>query len=96
MDVAPKTFLRTPARRRGWGRVIALALGLVVLSARFAYGGEPIQLESVVVAPGDSLWSIAQAHYAGDPRPHVDAIIRLNHLASPVVVPGETLQIPRV
>jgi hypothetical protein len=96
MDAAPKPFLRTQNRRRGWGRVVILAAGLLLVSARLAYGDEPVQVQTIVVAPGDSVWSIAQAHYAGDPRPRVDQIIRLNHLGTPVVVPGETLQIPRV
>lgn len=95
IDAAPKGYLAVPPRRRGWGRVVVLAAALVLASARLAYGSEPVRLQTVVVAPGDSLWSIAQAHYAGDPRPRVEQILRLNHLASPVVVPGESLQIPR-
>ena len=94
-DAAPKGFLAVPRRRRGFGRVLVLAAALVLASGRLAYGSEPLQLQTVVVAPGDSLWSIAQAHYGGDPRPRVEQILRLNHLTSPVLVPGESLQIPR-
>jgi LysM repeat protein len=46
------------------------------------------------VRPYDTLWSIATAHYGGDPR---DAIYRLedrNGLAGPVVHPGQKLVLP--
>jgi LysM repeat protein len=94
-DVASKEYLRIRRPPRGWGRVVALAAVLVLITARVAYGSEPVATQAVVVQPGDSLWSIAQAHYAGDPRPHVEEILRLNHLSSPQLLPGQSLQIPR-
>jgi LysM repeat protein len=48
-----------------------------------------------VVAPGDTVWSIAASHFAGDPRPHVEAILVANHLRSPMLTPGESLRIPQ-
>jgi LysM repeat protein len=84
-----------PRRRRGWGRVVLLAAALVVATARLAYGSGPVPVDTVVVTPGDSVWSIAATHYAGDPRPHVEAILVANHLRSPVLTPGQTLRIPR-
>jgi LysM repeat protein len=84
-----------PRRRRGWGRTVLLAAVLVVASARLAYGSGPLPVETVVVTPGDTVWSIAASHYAGDPRPHVEAILVANHLSSPVLTPGQTLRIPR-
>ena len=94
-DGASKAFLRLPARRRGWGRILGLAALLMLVPARLAYGSEPVPTRSVVVTPGDTLWSIAQAHYAGDPRPRVEQILLLNHLASPQLLPGQSLRIPR-
>ena len=50
----------------------------------------------VVVAPGDSLWSIA-TRLSGpreDPRPLVDAIAALNHVRHGHVVPGQSLLVP--
>ncbi len=93
-DVAPKSYLRPARRGRGWGRVVLLAAGLLVLSAQLAYGSSPARYDRVVVAPGDTLWGIAAEHYGGDPRVRVDQIIRVNHLASPTLVPGQTLRIP--
>jgi LysM repeat protein len=94
-DGALKGYLGTRPRRRGWGRIILLATGLLLVSAQLAYGGSPQQLERVVVAPGDTVWSIAERHYQGDPRAHVDQILKLNHLRSPRLIPGQSLQIPR-
>jgi LysM repeat protein len=84
-----------PRRRRGFGRVILLAAALLVASARLAYGSAPAHYQTVVVAPGDSLWTIASAHYGGDPRSHVDAILVANHLAGPSLTPGQSLILPQ-
>lgn len=50
---------------------------------------------TVVVAPGDTLWSIALS-VAGDRdvRAVVYDIRQLNHLGDPVLVPGQILQLP--
>jgi LysM repeat protein len=84
-----------PQRRRGWGRVIVLAAALLLVTGRLAYGSGPIPSDRVVVAPGDTVWSIAAAHYQGDPRRHVEAILQANRLATPLLKPGQALQLPR-
>jgi LysM repeat protein len=84
-----------PQRRRGWGRILVLAGALLLVSGRLAYGSGPATSDSVVVAPGDTVWSIATAHYRGDPRPHVEAILAVNRLATPILRPGQALQLPR-
>jgi hypothetical protein len=76
-----------------------LAGALVVLAgwmlARVALGGTPPEYQTVVVQPGDTLWSIAAAHYpAADPRERVQAIEALNGLGGPTIVAGETLELP--
>ncbi len=93
-DFASKTYLRPVRRTRGWGRVLLLVAGLLVVSAQLAYGSSPARYERIVVGPGDTLWGIAAGHYGGDPRARVDQIIRVNHLSSPALVPGQSLQIP--
>ena len=72
-----------------------LAAGLLLATGRLAYGSGPAQADTVVVAAGDTVWSIAAAHYRGDPRPHVEAILAANGLATPIVRPGQALQLPR-
>jgi LysM repeat protein len=84
-----------PQRRRGWGRIVVLAAALVLATGRLAYGSGPQASDRVVVAPGDTVWSIASAHYRGDPRPHVEAILQANRLQTPLLTPGQALQLPR-
>ena len=84
-----------PQRRRGWGRILVLAAALVLATGRLAYGSGPQTSDRVVVAPGDTVWSIVAAHYRGDPRAHVDAILQANRLSTPLLTPGQTLQLPR-
>ncbi len=84
-----------PQRRRGWGRILVLAAVLLVATGRLAYGSGPAVNDRVVVEPGDTVWSIAATHYRGDPRPHVEAILQANRLTTPLLKPGQALQLPR-
>jgi hypothetical protein len=78
-----------------WLMVAALIVLASLALARVALGGTAPASVTVVVQPGDSLWSIAASHYPGaDTRERVDAIERVNGLGSPVIVAGETLQLP--
>ena len=47
-----------------------------------------------VVQAGDSLWSIAAAHYGGDPREAVWRLQERNHLTGSMVHPGVRLRLP--
>jgi nucleoid-associated protein YgaU len=50
---------------------------------------------SVVVRPGDTVWSIAEALGGdGEVRVVVDEIQRLNGLGDGPLVPGQTLRLP--
>jgi len=46
------------------------------------------------VRPGDTLWSIAVANYAGDPREGVWKLQRRNGLSGATIVPGQRLTLP--
>ena len=48
----------------------------------------------VTVKPYDTLWSIAQLHYAGDPRAAIWRIEKANHLAGADVSVGQQLVLP--
>jgi LysM repeat protein len=51
----------------------------------------------VVVRPGETVWSIAERMAAGrDPRMLVDEIATRNHIDAGVVVPGQSLIVPRI
>jgi LysM repeat protein len=67
----------------------ALAVGL---AAHSSSGAGPKR--TYVVRPGDTLWSVAQKTYGGDPREGIWKIEQRNHLAGSTVVPGEKLVLP--
>jgi LysM repeat protein len=67
----------------------ALAVGL---AAHGSSGAGPKQ--TYVVRPGDTLWSVAERTYSGDPRKGIWEIEQRNHLASATIVPGEKLVVP--
>jgi LysM repeat protein len=48
----------------------------------------------VTVKPYDTLWSIAQRHYAGDPRAAIWRIEQANHLPGADVSVGQQLVLP--
>jgi LysM repeat protein len=76
-----------------WALVLVAALAVMLALSRVAQGGEAAA--TVVVQPGDTLWTIAAERYPGDDtRTRIDEIERLNNLSSPVIVVGETLRLP--
>ncbi|MBM6588495.1 LysM peptidoglycan-binding domain-containing protein [Brevibacterium sp. RIT 803] len=55
-----------------------------------------IDTESVVVGEGESLWAVAaNLGIERDTRDVVSEIVEINHLSSPVVHPGQTLDVPQ-
>ncbi len=71
--------------------LLAVAL-LVGYFARPSGGAGPET--RYVVKPYDTLWSIAAAHYAGDPREGVWKLERRNQLSGPTLIPGQRLVVP--
>jgi LysM repeat protein len=67
----------------------ALAVGL---AAHSSSGAGPKRM--YVVRPGDTLWSVAERTYSGDPREGVWKLEQRNHLASATISPGEKLVVP--
>ena len=72
--------------------VAALALIAWAVVARASHGAGPEV--RYTVRPGDTLWSIAARHYAGDPRDAIYRIDRRNHLTGSTIVPGQRLVLP--
>jgi hypothetical protein len=105
----PSPQVRRPSRRgfrltrraRLLAAVLTLALGVAIgswLGPLIAGGGGDLRLagaQSVVVEPGDTLWSIADG-VAGtaDVRVVVDRIQELNGLHTTVLIPGQVLELP--
>ena len=76
-------------------RMLLVAVAAVVLWALFAgetgAGGPERQYR---VQAGDTLWSIAERTFAGDPREGVWELKERNDLASATIVPGQVLVLP--
>ena len=76
--------------------VLALASGAQAASHGLPPSAVRASMRQVVVNPGQSLWSIAlNAEPQADPRAVIQQIIEFNALGSQVVVPGESLWVPR-
>jgi LysM repeat protein len=73
--------------------VVLLAVSLLVgvMARPSGSAGRPV---TYVVKPTDTLWSIAVAHYAGDPREGIWKLQRRNHLSGTTLVPGQRLLLP--
>jgi LysM domain len=80
--------------------LVALAWMAITARAQAADGGLPQgavyrNLSSVVVHPGQTLWSIAsQAEPSADPRVVMQLIIELNALHGTSIEPGQHLWVP--
>ena len=81
--------------------VVLAWLAIAARAAQAADGGQSPgavyqNLTSIVVHPGQTLWSIAsQAEPSADPRVVMQQIIDLNALAGTSVEPGQRLWVPR-
>jgi LysM repeat protein len=77
-------------------RILLIALAATFLGwslmTRTSDGAGPTR--HYVVQPGDTLWSIAAARYAGDPREGVWTLQHRNHLDGTTISPGERLVLP--
>jgi LysM repeat protein len=72
--------------------LLCVASVAVGLAARSSNGAGPQR--TYVVRAGDTLWTVAERTYAGDPREGVWLLQHRNHLASATISPGEKLVLP--
>ncbi|GAB3655212.1 hypothetical protein GCM10027589_14290 [Actinocorallia lasiicapitis] len=92
---------RQPVRLTRRGRVVVVGFAVFVVlglgaggRVAFAGGGEG-RSGTVVVEPGDTLWSIASsAEPHADPRLVIERIIKLNGLPGVIIEPGQELILP--
>ncbi len=104
--MARQSLQRARQRRRQANRsklrvlILLAALSLLLPAglalSRTATGQERGTLQ-LVVAEGDTLWSLAAAHLprGRDIREYVDEIIFINSLVSPLIRAGQVLNLPR-
>ena len=81
--------------RSSLARILFLVVAVLLLWALFAgEGGAGGPERQYRVKAGDTLWSIAERTYAGDPREGVWELTKRNHLTSATIVPGQVLVLP--
>lgn len=83
------------------GSALAAMVATTAVRIAVAAGAEPVvaggpaATVTIVVQPGDSLWSIARRlNTPDDPRKVVGEIRALNQLASALIMPGDVLVVP--
>ena len=77
------------------GRILLAALAILLLWALFAGETDASGPERHYrVKPGDTLWSIAERTFAGDPREGVWELRERNELDSATILPGQVLVLP--
>jgi nucleoid-associated protein YgaU len=79
-----------------FARILGLALLVAVVAAAAAHRSDSAGPDVVyIVKPYDTVWAIAAARYAGDPRDAVAKIQKRNRLHDAVIRPGQKLVLPR-
>jgi LysM repeat protein len=73
---------------------VVVGLAILIWSAYARPSGAHGVKEIYTVKVYDTLWSIAQSHYAGDPREAIWEIQERNGLAGAAVRPGQRLVLP--
>jgi LysM domain len=100
----PTSSRRRPVRLTRRGRVVVTLLlfvivaGVALLLATASQASAPAgPMRTVVVEPGDTLWSISvEALPSEDPYQAVDQVRRLNHMDADTVFVGQQLTLPPV
>ena len=85
-------------RRRATLTVVAVVLTTLLIGPvghAFDAGATVRHPRTVVVQPGDSLWTIARrTQPSADPRATIDAIVAANGIRPVALVPGQRLVVP--
>lgn len=76
--------------------VLSLAVTVPVLSAATIHAAAPVRYATVIVRPGDNIWSLAEERAAAgaDVQSVVDDIIATNHIGESGLTPGQRIRIP--
>ena len=75
---------------------LSLAVSIPTLASGHLYAASPQRFETVVVKPGDDLWTLAAARTpsGGDVQGTIDRVMADNHLATATIQPGQQIRIP--
>ncbi len=90
----PRKFTLVPLIALG---CLSLAVTVPVLSAATIHAAPPVRYSSVIVQPGDNVWSLAERTVpsGADVQSVVDNIVAVNHIDSTGLVPGQRIRVPR-
>jgi LysM repeat protein len=78
-----------------FARLVIVAVVAIIAWAAFVHPSGGAGAERVyVVKPTDTLWSLAVAHYGGDPREAVWRLRERNGLRGTLLLPGQRLVLP--
>ena len=75
---------------------LSLAVSIPTLASGHLYAASPQRYQTVIVKPGDDLWTLSAAHTpdSGDVQATIDRVMSDNHLATATLQPGQRLRIP--
>jgi LysM repeat protein len=74
--------------------LIVAVVALLLWSAAAGRSESAGPQRTYVVQPHDTLWSIAAANYAGDPREGVWKLRERNRIVNGLILPGQRLVLP--
>ena len=76
---------------------LTLAITVPVLSASTIHAAARARFATVVVQPGDNVWSLAEQRAAkgADIQSVVDDILAINHIGGAGLTPGQRIRIPQ-
>ncbi len=77
-----------------FGRVAIVVVAVLLWAVLARDTGAGPNPHRHTVRSGETLWSIAVASYAGDPRKGVWLLQQRNHLDGTTIVPGQRLVLP--
>jgi len=75
---------------------LSLAVSIPTLANGHLYAASPQRYQTVVVKPGDNLWTLTASHTpeGGDVQSTIDRVVSENHLAGTALQPGQRIRIP--
>lgn len=75
---------------------LSLMVTVPALSSMQLHAAAPQHYATVIVHPGDTLWSIASKHTGSnsDVQDTIDRISEVNHLTGASIEPGQRLRVP--
>jgi len=77
--------------------LLSVSVSVPIFSATAVHAAPTVRYATVVVRPGDNVWSLAESRTPSgtDVTGVVDEIVAINHIGSAGIHPGERIRIPQ-